>query len=204
MTTYKAEIFETPLNLYRIFYSDGNDIDEEGRVSAHNIDDATEYAINQYLNTEIERDQLIWSEDGDDEHQYLMLNVCLDCPYHDKTDRQKQRLYREFNGEKIKLNEIESICEYCDQSAYLEIRLDNDVEPSFRTIYGTNEYANLEENIKPVVVDQRLNKAWSMDPQLGADMLMLRTIEDNPKLFSAIDKEYLKRLFETNKKVNEK
>ena len=77
--------------LYEIRFCDGNDIDTCGRVSAKDIDEATEYATKQYLNQEIDQDELIEGIDGDDQHLYVMLNSCLNCPYYGLTDKQKQK-----------------------------------------------------------------------------------------------------------------
>ena len=187
MTVYISEITETPkLNLYRIWYSDGNDRDEIGRVSAKDIDQALEYAINQYLSKDAE----IRDEDGDDQHLYLILNHCLDCDI----------------DEIMAINEYEDkdqCCEYCELSAYLEIMLDEDAETEFKTIQGIDEYANLETGAKPYDYNALLAKAWRIDPQLGVDTLMYTTILENKELAKGIDPTYAKRITESAKKVNE-
>ena len=77
---HQVKVFETePIQLetvsvYRIKYGDGNDCDEIGRVSAANIEEATEYAIKQYLEPNTEYD-----ENGDNECSILILNACQGC-----------------------------------------------------------------------------------------------------------------------------
>jgi len=172
------------MKLYRIFYSDGNDVDELGRVSANNIDEATEYAVKQYFTPDLEYEE----DSGDEDQLYLRINSCKYC---DKEE------IAEIND--IPLAEIESICEFCETSEYIEIRLDEDAEPSFKTIFGRNEYANLETGEKPYDYNPLLAKAWGIDPQLGVTELMHQTINDNPKLVSGIDLEYLKKINQTHK-----
>ena len=213
LNTYDAEDMclgyeekeKKPTKLYEIRFSDGNDIDQCGRVSAKTIDEATDYAIKQYLNQEIDQDKLIESIDGDDQHTYVMLNACIDCPYYELTDKEKQRLFKELNGEKIKLSEIDTICEYCETSgSYLEINEIIDPDPGdyeFKTIYGTNEYANLETDTRPTEYNPLLAKAWRTDPQLGATELMYQTINDNPKMVEAVSPEYLHKINETHRKL---
>ena len=188
---YIDEVKESPqIPTYRIFYGDNNDRDEIGRVSAKDIDQAVEYAINQYLNRDIPRDELIESEDGDDQHLYLILNHCLDCDI----------------DEVMAINEYEDkdqCCEYCELSAYMEIMLDEDAETEFKTIHGIDEYANLETGEKPYDYNALLAKAWRIDPQLGVDVLMYTTITENKELAKGTDSEYAKRITESAKKVNE-
>ena len=188
MTVYISEITEIPkLNLYRIFYGDNNDRDEMGRVSAKNIDEATTYAISQYLSKDAE----IRDEDGDEDHLYLNLDICKFC---DKT-------------EIMAINEYEDeyqCCEDCELNEYLEIMLDNDEDAEFKTIHGRDEYANLETGAQPYDYNALLVKAWRIDPQLGCDVLMYTTITENKELAKGIDPTYAKRITESAKKVNDK
>ena len=185
MTIYISEITEThKLNLYRIFYNDGNDRDELGRVSAKNIDEAITYAISQYLSKDAE----IRDEDGDEDHLYLNLDVCKLC------DKTEIMAINEYEDE-------EQCCEYCELNECLEIMLDNDEDTEFKTIQGIDEYANLETGVLPYDYNALLAKAWRIDPQLGADTLMYTTINKNPKLCESISPEYLHRVNESAKKV---
>ena len=203
-TVYVATIQENPrpeLNTYRIWFGDPNERNELGRVSAIDIDEATEYAVKQYLNPNTE-----YEENGDSEHICLMLDMCKDCEYKETLPPINMDCNIEDCSECIYIQceentEYESICDYCELSEYLEIILDNETEKEYKTIYGTNEYADLETGELPYDYDLLLAKAWGKDPQAGADQLMRSTIEKNPELFSAIDREYLKRLFETREKV---
>lgn len=190
------------MNLYRIFYLDNNDRDELGRVSASNIEEATEYAIKQYLNQEIDRDTLINQIDGDDKVSYVMLNACLNCEYYNLSDKDKQIKFRELNGEKIKLSEIDTICEYCENSTeYLEVLENNEFEPEFKTIYGVNEYANLETDQRPKPYNETLVKAWNIDPNKGVTELMYQTINNNPDLINGISLDYLKEINKNHKEL---
>ena len=203
-TVYISTVTENPspeLNTYRIWYSDGNDRNEIGRVSAKDIDQAVDYTVKQYLKPETE-----YQEGGDDEHLYLMIDVCKDCEHKETmvpvgTDCSLEDCSDCTYTQCEENLEYESVCDYCERSETIEIELDNTAEKEYKTIYGVNEYADLETGELPSEHDPLLAKAWNMNPQLGADTLMIRTIEQNPKLFSAIDQEYLKRLYETRKEV---
>lgn len=205
--TYVATIQENPnpeLNTYRIWHGDNTDRSEIGRVSAKNIDEATEYAIKQYLKEGTE-----YEEDGDDTHTYLMIDICSDCPNNEENMNFQEdcdRLCKDCENYACPDNENheDDPCMYCELSEYLEIETDNEAETEYRTIFGINEYGNTHTGEQPYEYDPLLAKAWEMDSQLGADMLMMRTIEQNPELFSAIDREYLKRLYETKEKMTEK
>ena len=163
-------------NLYRIFYSDGNNRDELGRVSAQDIDQAVEYAVKQYFEPNLE-----YQEDaGDSEHLYLLIDSCKYC------DKQ----------EIMELNDIEDeaeLCEYCEISEYIEIMLDNDAETEYKTIYGINEYADIENNIQPTPFNPTLAAAWTDSPQKGISALILNTIDENPELKEGFTKELIQR-----------
>ena len=155
-------------NLYRIYYSDGNNRDELGRVSVKTIDEAVEYAVKQYFQPDLE-----YQEDaGDDEHLYLLIDSCKYC------DKQ----------EIMELNDIEDeeeLCEYCEISEYIEIVLDDDAEKEYKTIFGVNEYADIENNITPTPFNPTLAAAWTDSPEKGISALILNTIEENPELEKA-------------------
>jgi hypothetical protein len=188
------------MNLYRIYWGDSNDRSELGRVKARDIDQAVEYAIKQYLNNNIDREELIHDIDyqGPD-HCYVMLNACLDCEYYNLNEKE-QKEYREFND----IFEDEP-CEYCEQStAYLEIYQDNEEKEEYKTIFGVNEYADLStEDIRPKPYNPKLKQAWDINPQLGVDLLMHQTIENNPKIKENIDPEYLKRINTSAESIKE-
>ena len=141
--------------LYSVFYGDGNNRQETYRIKAEDIDQALEWIQSKdgLLNlNDYTVDQLITDIDYSDTDQaYIMLNACLSCPYNDKTDKEKQRIFKELNGEKIKLNEIDTICEYCENgSEYFEVTLIEEPEEqdfSFRVIYpyGQNNYIDLTD-----------------------------------------------------------
>ena len=161
------------MNLYRIWFSDGNDRDELGRVSANDIDQAIEYALKQYFKPDLEYDCDLCLDCA-----YLRINSCKYC------DKQEIAEINDIT--------IEEVCEYCEISEYIEIMLDNEAKPEYKTIFGVNEYANLETDQRPTEYNPTLAKAWTIDPQKGATELMYQTIKDNPKIAHSTDKEYLK------------
>lgn len=178
-------------NLYRIWYSDGNDISELGRVTAKDIDQAIEYAKKEYLKPDTE----IHSEDGDPEFSiYLMLNVCKDCEYEDCLQCDPV-IEMDINREACRLcNKYKSTpCEDCERSEYLEIQLDNDSEPEYKTIMGTNEYANLNTDQRPYDHNPTLAQAWRDSPQKGIAQLILNTAETIP----AFSKDLIQRSRDT-------
>ena len=169
--------------IYKIFFSDGNDRDELGRVNAENIDQATEYALKQYFKPDLE-----YTEEGDNEDLFLMIDSCKHC-----------ELYADLQSMKE-----EDICENCEISEYIEIRLDMDADPEYKTIYGVNEYADLSTDIKPSSYNPTLVKAWDMGPQIGVTELMFQTINNNPKMVESIDPEYLHKINANHEKVIKK
>lgn len=176
------------MNLYRIWFSDGNDRDEIGRVSANDIDQAIEYALKQYFEPDLE-----YTEDGDPDYSiYLMIDSCKYC--------NKEEI-AEIND--IDLEDIEEICENCETSEYIEIQLDNNEEPEYKTIFGTNEYANLETDQRPTTYNETLAKAWNKPDNSGILELMYQTINNNPKIINGIDFEYLKKINKNHKELTE-
>ena len=176
-------------NLYRIYYSDGNNRDELGRVSAQEIDQAVEYAVKQYFNPDLEYEE----DAGDNEHLYLRIDSCKYCEYYGLPDKEKVELFNENTGENLDIEDVDLICEYCEVSEYIEITLDNDVEPEYNTIYGVNEYADLEVETRPEPFNPTLVAAWKDSPQKGVAALILNTIEDNPELEEGFSPELIKR-----------
>ena len=145
--------------LFSVFYGDGNNRQETYRIKAEDIDQALEWIQSKdgLLNlNDYTLDQLIEDIDyTDNDHAYIMLNNCLTCPYNDKSDKEKQQIFKELNGEKIKLKDIDTICEYCENgSEYFEVTLiedPKDEDYSFKVIYpyGQNNYIDLtQEDIK--------------------------------------------------------
>ena len=120
-------------NLYRIYYLDGNDRSEMGRVTAYNIDDAIEHVKKEYLKPSTVVDM----EDGDEEHIYLMLDVCTSCEI-------KKNPLDYLDPEDINDPDFD-ICQDCNQNETIEIFQDNDADPSFKVIYpyGQNNYTDL-------------------------------------------------------------
>jgi len=170
--------------IYKIFFSDGNDRDELGRVNAPDIDKAVEYALKQYFKPDLE-----YTEEGDNEDLFLMIDSCKHC-----------ELYADLQSMKE-----EDICENCEISEYIEIVEDKDADPEYKTIYGVNEYADLSTpDIRPTPYNPTLVKAWSIDSQTGVTELMFQTINDNPKLCESVDFEYLKKINKNHKEVMEK
>lgn len=169
-------------NLYRIFYSDGNNRDELGRVSAKDIDQAVEYAVKQYFKPDLEFEE----DSGDDEHLYLRIDSCKYC------DKQE---IMEIND----IEDEEKLCEYCEVSEYIEIMLDEEAEPEFKTIYGVNEYANLENGQLPYDYNPLLAKSWEQSPEKGIAALILTTIEENPELEQGFSTELIEKSKETLK-----
>ena len=169
--------------IYRIFYSDGNDRDELGRVNAPNMDRAIEYALKQYFKPELE-----YTENGDNECTYLMIDSCKFC------DKKELMMLNDIEEE-------EELCEYCEVSEYIEIVQDSDAKPEYKTIYGVNEYADLSSDVKPTAYNPTLVKAWRKNPQVGATELMYQTINNNPEMVEAIDIEYLKRINKNHKEL---
>ena len=82
--------------------------------------------------------------------------------------------------------------------------LDNEAEKEYKTIYGLNEYADLESDTRPTPYNETLVKAWNMGPQIGVTELMHQTINNNPKLCESVDFEYLKKINKNHKEVMEK
>ena len=170
-------------NLYRIFYSDGNNRDELGRVSAQDIDQAIEYAVKQYFQPDLEYQEGA----GDHEHLYLLIDSCKYC------DKQ----------EIMELNDIEDeneLCEYCEISEYIEIMLDNEAEKEYKTIFGVNEYADIENNIQPTSFNPNLVAAWTDSPQKGISALILDTIDTHPELEKGFDPKLIEKSRETLEK----
>ena len=182
------------MNLYRIWFSDGNDRGELGRVTAPDIDQAIEYAKKEYL----AKDTEIHSEDGDLDSIYLMLNVCKGCEYEDclQCDPVPEM---DINREACRLcNKYEMTpCEDCERSEYLEIQLDNDAETEYKTIFGTNEYANLSTDTRPTTYNKQLKDAWDQSPEKGVSALILETIKDNPELKQGFSKDLIQRSKDT-------
>ena len=169
--------------IYRIFFSDGNDRDELGRVNAPDMDKAIEYALKQYFKPELE-----YTEEGDNECTYLMVDSCKYCDV----------------KEVARINDLEDsadICENCEVSEYIEILQDSDAEPEYKTIFGVNEYADLSSDVKPSPYNETLVKAWSIGPQVGATELMHQTINNNPEICESVDIEYLKRINKNHKEL---
>ena len=169
--------------MYRIFFSDGNDRDELGRVNAPDMDKAIEYTLAQYFKPELE-----YQEEGDGENAILLINSCTYCDVKE---------IARING----LEDSSEVCENCETSEYIEITLDEDATPEFKTIYGVNEYADLEADIKPVAYNATLVKAWNMGPQIGATELMHQTINNMPVMVESIDFEYLQRINKNHEEV---
>ena len=182
--------------IYRIWFSDGNDRDELGRVNAPDIDTATEYALKQYFKPDLE-----YTEEGDNECLYLRIDSCKYCD-HNSTNPPVNLNTCHLSGEcedceylQCEENsEYENICDYCEVSEYIEICLDNESESEYKTIFGVNEYADLESDIRPTPYNPTLVKAWNMGPQIGVTELMHQTINNNPKLCESVDFEYLKKI----------
>ena len=177
------------MSLYRIWYSDGNDRTELGRVTAQDIDKAIEYAKKEYL----KKDTEIHSEDGDPDFSvYLMINVCKGCEYEDclQCDPEPEM---DINRESCRLcNKYDMTpCEDCERSEYLEIQLDNDADPEYKTIMGTNEYADLNTDTRPNEHDPILAQAWRDSPEKGVAQLILSTIDNNPHLREAYSEELI-------------
>ena len=80
-----------------------------------------------------------------------------------------RELCRECNRHEI------TPCEECEKSEYLEIQLDNDTQPEYKTIFGTNEYANLNTDQRPHDHNPKLAQAWRQSPEKGIAQLILDT-----------------------------
>lgn len=173
------------MNIYRIWFSDGNDRDELGRVTAQDMDQAVEYTLKQYFKPDLE-----YEEDGDNECLYLQIDSCKHCDYN--SDIYDPEDDPDSDGDP---------CEFCEISEYIEIMLDNDAEPEYKTIYGVNEYADLSTDTRPEPYNPTLVKAWSIDSQIGVKELMYQTINNNPKLCDSVDLEYLKKINKNHKEV---
>ncbi len=168
--------------LYRIFFSNGNDRDELGRVSAPDIECAALYALEQYFENDLE-----YTTEYQSENQlFLMLDSCKYCDFLETTAEQK-----------------EEICENCEISEYIEIQKDENAEPAYKTIFGKNEYANIETGEKPKAYNETLVKAWNKGGNIGATELMYQTIKDNPQIAQGVDKEYIERINENHEKLLE-
>ena len=190
--------------IYRIYFSDGNDRDELGRVNAENIDQATEYALKQYFKPDLE-----YQEEGEEDQLFLRIDSCkycdhkdsvapvnMDCSIEDCEDCEYKQC--EENSE------YENICDYCEVSEYIEIVEDKDAEKEYKTIFGVNEYADLESDTRPTPYNANLVKAWNMDPQTGVNELMYQTINNNPKLCESVDIKYLKKINKNHEEVIKK
>jgi len=169
--------------IYRIFFSDGNDRDELGRVNAPDMDKAIEYALAQYFKPGIE-----YTENGDNDCALLLIDSCKHCDVKE---------IARING----LEDSSEVCENCETSEYIEITLDNDATPEFKTIYGVNEYADLSSDVKPEAYNPTLVKAWNMGHQVGVTELMHQTINNMPVMVESIDFEYLQRINKNHEEV---
>ena len=141
-------------HIYRIFQSDGNDRSEISRVKSKDIDKVVEFIKSYYIKEEYQDD---FEEDGDPEYSiYLISNRCS-CQ--DDCDTLRE--------------DPESACESCEGS-YLsfEIERDDETEREYKTIYGTDEFFDLDK--KPsfdkcgIPNDWGKNKDWN--PSLAANL----------------------------------
>jgi len=170
------------MSLYRIWWGTSNNRSEFAHIKANDIDKVIDFVKSEFL----EPDTEFYSEDGDSEHLYLMIDLCKDC------DKEELR----------RLNDIESdydLCESCEMSEYIEILEDNDTEEDFKTIMGTNEFYDLtnpEQTQKALNWSNFLTEAWETSPQLGVSALIVQTIRDNPDL----EKGFSRELIEKSKK----
>ena len=159
--------------LYRIWFGTSDNRSELGRATADDIDQVIDLVKKEYLKPDTEFYDIDYQ--GDDQ-VYLMINLCNDCEYQD-TD----------------------YCENCEQSEYVEIIEDNETDPEFKTIFGTNEYYDLTDPQaleKSKVFNRFLFEAWNTDPQLGVSALIIQTIKDHPEL----EKGFSKQLIEKSRK----
>ena len=194
---HKVQVFETKpitvetVSVYRIRYGDGNDCDEIGRVSAKNIEEATEYAIKQYLKPETETDI-----DGDGEYSMITINVCKGCEFSELSEEEKIKLFREEYDQDYE--PFLEFCEECEKSEYMEVFKDEDAKPEYRTIFGMNQYADLTDDNpdtdKPVEYNPKLAEAWRKDSQLGIAALWDQTFKENPELKEAVSPEYREKI----------
>lgn len=163
-------------NLYRIWYGDSNDRQEIGRAQAYDIDAVIEYVKTQYLKPNVEFYDIDYQ--GDD-LVYLMIDMCKDC------------IVKANPGDYVP--EGCDPCEDCEISEWIQIELNNDIDPEFKTIFGVNEYADLTEDTRPTTYNRTLKDAWDKSPEKGISALILETVKTNPRLRSAFSKELIEK-----------
>ena len=161
-------------HLYRLWHGNNNNRSEIARLRAKDFDDVVKYVKKEFLKPGAE----ITDTFGDEISLYLNLDVCKRCDAKTEPDF------------------TEDDCEGCETSEYLQIELNDEIEPEYNTIFGTNEFYDLlrpELLIKATPWSPELKKAWETDPVHGPAALIAKTIEDNPELIKGIDPELLKR-----------
>ena len=115
----QAEIISTPTVLYDVLYCESQDHPSiQCRVKAFDIDQVVDYVKGRYsAYTYIE-------EHGDPDYSlYLMIDVCPKC--------------LEWNPELKELSEEdkEELCENCENSAYMELRLLENEEETLKLMF---------------------------------------------------------------------
>lgn len=126
----------TNIKYYRIWYSDGNDRTELGKVKAKDIDTVEEFCLKQFIKEDA-RDE-IEIESSSEDQSYLTWYEEPECEFCD-FDKDSEE------------------CEFCEQpSYYIEIEETDDTEESFKTIFGTDDFWDLTKN------PPRKNPNWGM------------------------------------------
>lgn len=137
-------------HLYRVWHGTNNDRGEIARFRANDIDAVVDYVKKHFMKPGTE----IHLEDGDDQHIYLIINSCKGCEF------------------EISDNEDNEACQYCEISEYVEIVEDDNIEPDFKLIFGTNEFYDL-------TLPEGHEKKTDWHPKLVS---VLRTLEEVKEL----------------------
>jgi hypothetical protein len=111
----------TESHLYRVWLGNNNDRRELARFRAHDAEDVLEYLKKHFIKEDVEIEMTDWHEYG----IYVIFNVCADCETRLESD----------DGECPVLE--------CDIQEYIDIEENDDIEPDFKTIFGTTDFYDL-------------------------------------------------------------
>ena len=140
--------------LFRIVQSDGNDRDTYAHAKAYDIQDIIDWLHQTYFQTETLN--LLDTTIESDTNAYISWTECGDC--------------------------TKKECDFCEVPlCYLEITQIMNPDPQdyeYKTIYGTNQYYDLTRDQPKKAQDwnKPLKNAFSINPQLGVDMLQKLTL----------------------------
>jgi len=169
----KNQVMETPeTHVYRVYWGDSNDRDEVCRVRASCLVEALKAGL-EFMGNPKTVDELYTGDS-----MIATIDSCHYC---------------EFRGSEA--------CEGCELSEYIEVELDDEADPSFKTILGTNDFIDTTTGEGPTVYNETLAKAWERDPQLGALVLLGETLREKPELSNGVDPRLKTKIDEAYKQL---